>query len=292
MTPASWHPFDVAQNQAVWDNVQRATAGADALPAREAARRAGWTARENAAMQAVDPQVFAADLARLRAQLDVARRSPAGMNQMRGVVDEIMSQLDTLGPQGFTPQHLAALRSRMAGAIRGRADDPFATAPKTDPFYMSLRDEMDVILNRATGGEWQDVPAGYAAELRPVAEAKGLAAIHGKFVTPEGVITVGELGGAPRVTEARLRQALKAGGENRFGNVLTPGVRDQLEGTLDAVRSSQIPGAAQDHWHVRRQQYGYGRDERGVALRAAQRLWGGRHDHGHDPHALSAWSAP
>jgi hypothetical protein len=66
---------------------------------------------------------------------------------------------------------------------------------------------MEAILNRATGGKWQEVPAGYRLESGPVAEAKGLAAIHDKFVSPSGVINVGELGGVPRVTEARLRQA-------------------------------------------------------------------------------------
>ena len=81
---------------------------------------------------------------------------------------------------------------------------------------------------------------------------------------------MGELGGAPRVTEARLRQALKSGGENRFGNVLTPPVREQLEGTLEAVRAAGFPtqlkttgtsGGGIEHRH--------GRDERRQALRGA-----------------------
>jgi hypothetical protein len=237
--PEAWHPFDVRQNQAAWENVQRATAGADDLAAREGTRRLGWTTREAEAMANLRPRNWGSDKARFRAALDAAERSPAGQNEMRPVIREIMRQMDELGPE-FGPQHMARLRSRMAGAVKGRPDgDVFASAPRGDPYYLSLRDEMDRILNRATGDKWRRVLEGYAAESAPVAEARGMARIREQFVSPEGIARA-EVSGTPKVTQAQLARGMVAGGENRFGDVLGAEPRGMLQGTLDALRSQGI----------------------------------------------------
>jgi hypothetical protein len=192
-------------------------------------------------MANIKPRNWSRDQAAFADALEVASRSPAGQNEMRPVIAEIQRQMRELGPQGFTPQHMARLRSRMAGSIKGAGDDVFANAPKSDPYFMSLRQEMDDILNRATGNKWQKVPEGYAAQSAPVAEAQGLQGIREAFVSPQGVTKVGERGGVPHVTEGKLRTVLSNSGENRFGDVLSDEPRTVLNATLDALRRADFP---------------------------------------------------
>jgi hypothetical protein len=237
--PAEWAALDADTDRAVWRNIEQATSNADDLERLRAVRSQNWIDRQTQAVQSARADRFQKELADFYQNLEQALRSPPGQNQMRPVLLEIKRQLDELGPD-ITPEHLMTLRANMQGAIKGTPDNPFATAPRTDPYYISLKQELDRILNDVTGGKWQDVVAGYAADSVPVQAAKSSKAIREAFVTPEGVLRSGDLGGVPRVTEARLRQALAAKGESKFGDALDPSSRRVLEKTLDALNRQNI----------------------------------------------------
>jgi hypothetical protein len=237
--PDRWHDFDVNQNRAVWNNVEHATQGADDLATREATRRTGWPTREREALAHLDPGVWAQEKTQFRAALDQALQSPSGQNQMRRPILEMIRQMDELG-DNFTPAHMTALRTEMSSGVRGRGESVFATAPRADPLYQSVRDEMDRILNGATGNRWQNVLDGYIDESKAVNQAKSMKGIRESFVSPEGVIKAHPLGGVPQVTEAKLRQTVARAGENRFGDQLGPQSRGVLENTMEALNRANF----------------------------------------------------
>jgi hypothetical protein len=161
---------------------------------------------------------------------------------MRPVLHEIIRQMDELG-KDFGPQHLAALRSRMAGRVRGSPTDPFTSAPMGDPAFISLRKEFDDILSHVTGGKWDAVNAGYRESSIPLAQAKAETMVKGRFMTPEGLPRTSAPEGFPTVTEHPLRGALASlQMKNTRGTAPTfaPDSERVLTGTLDALNRQNI----------------------------------------------------
>lgn len=285
--PAAWSPFDDQSAAAVWNNVERGTANAADLGEHQAARSAGWNDRATAAFNNLKPRNWKNELEGFKANIEQAKMSPAGQNQMRGVLNEIDRQITELG-DNITPQHLAALRAQMSGAIKGAPDSPFATAPRSDPYYISLKDELDRILNQSTGGKWQRVPEGYAADSVPVGAAKTSQAIRETFMTPQGITRGAERGGVPNVSAARLSQTMAKNAEHpRFGDQMAPESRDILQATLDALRGKdylqQVKGTgtsgggsdtvmnAMNVYAQRRA--GHGGSDSGAIMSALKSLW-------------------
>ena len=242
-SPDEWAAFDRGQRQKVFENVEQGTARAGTEDALRTQRSADWQSNVAEAMKGVKPKVWEREVAQLRANLDTALRSPQGQNEMRPVLNEIIRQMDELGPE-FSPQHLAALRSRMAGSVRGSPADPFTSAPRADPSFISLRQEFDNILNATTGNRWQRVLEGYKRSSVPVAQAKAETQVQRHFETPEGtprVPTAPE--GTPIVTETSLRRAItQPEVKNRYGTAPTfaPESERVLKGTLEALQRQNI----------------------------------------------------
>lgn len=247
--PAAWEPVDAATNKGVWENVQRGTARAGDVDELRAARGAGWQEREAAAMGNLKPRNWQREMDDFTAKLEQAATSPAGQNELRPVIAEIQRQIADLGPN-FSPQHLARLRSRMASGVRGSPNDPFASAPKSDPYLLSLRDKMDDILNKSTGGKWERVLKGYAEESIPVQQAKAEAAVRGHFVTPEGTFKRPAKGDVPDVTEAQLRSAVtKLEGANKFPDrspTFSPESGSRLKATIQALEQRNLVKRVKD----------------------------------------------
>lgn len=240
--PAEWQVADQARQNALWDVIQRGTANARNVGDLAAARSQGWQENTARAMGNLKPRNWAREVAALRENLNQASLSPAGQNQMRPVINEISRQMNELGDQ-FGPEHLAALRARMSGAVRGAPDDPFRSAPTTDPYYQTLKREFDRILNESTGGRWQRVPQQYAEQSVPLSQARASQRLREQFVTPEGTSRVPETDvGSPIVTSARLRQTRSAlEGQNRYRNpTFSPETTQALEGAGEALRRADI----------------------------------------------------
>ena len=237
--PAAWRALDEDTAKGVWETLERGTANAANLAEHRAARQSDWFTNTTRARDAVDPAMWSNEMVGFQARLAEAARSPAGQNEMRGVVKEIERQLADLGSE-FGPEHLMRLRARMAGQVKGSPDDPFRAAPKTDPYFISLRDEMDRILDDVTSGQWSPVNESYAAGSKPVTASKASQAVRDTFLTPEGIARAGEIGNVPKVTEHTLRRTMARLGENKFGDALAPETRNRLTHALDALRRQNI----------------------------------------------------
>ena len=241
-SPTDWSRFEKGQRGDVWENVQEGTRRAGTEGEHRLARAEDWRGNVEHAMRGAKPKVWEREVQQLRANLDQALRSPEGQNQMRPVLNEIIRQMDELGPE-FTPQHLAQLRARMAGSVRGSPTDPFTSAPVSDPTFISLRKEFDNILNATTGGRWDKVLSGYKEGSVPVAQAKAETMARGKFMTPEGTPRVTASEGTPQVTEHALRQAIAVPeAKNVRGTAPTfaPESERVLKGTLQALERQNI----------------------------------------------------
>jgi len=238
-----WSGFDQAQKKALWENVEKGTQRAGTEGEARATRAGLWRTNTADAMKAAKPKVWESEMPQLRANLEQALRSPQGQNEMRPVLNEIIRQMDELGAE-FSPQHLAALRSRMAGKVRGSPNDPFTSAPMSDPAYISLKKEFDDILNATTGNKWQRVVDGYREASVPVAQAKAESLVKGRFMTPEGMPRTTASEGVPSVTENALRGAVtKPQVANRGTSpTFAPESERVLKGTLEALERQNILG--------------------------------------------------
>lgn len=241
-SPGEWSNFDAAQRREVWENVLEGTRRAGTEGEARLQRAADYDTNAARVARGIKPKVWEREVAQLRQMLDVAARSPQGQNQMRPVIAEIARQMDELGPD-FSPAHLAELRHRMAGKVGGSPDDPFRSAPHTDPAFISLKKEFDDILNAASGGRWEKVISGYREGSIPVAQAKAETMAQRRFISPEGTPRVTSSEGIPKVTENALRQAIAVPElKNVRGTAPTfaPESERVLKGTLAALERQNI----------------------------------------------------
>lgn len=232
--PADWLPFDQAQNKAVWGNVENATANAKDLDQLRQVRSKNWASNMQDALDNFKPKKWAPVMDQLYDDVSSKLDSPAGQNEMRPVFSEIKRQMDELGPQ-FGPEHLAALRAKMQGSISGNPADPFASAPRSDPSFIALKNKFDEVLNDVTGDKWSKVNAQYAKDSIPITAAKSSQAIQNTFVTPEGVFRKTTSGDVPKVTQTGLNSAMARYGESKYGNALAGDTRNRLEATSNAL---------------------------------------------------------
>lgn len=239
--PAAWAEKDADTGRAVWDQVERATENLADIPAHKTVRRSNWAARSTEAMNAVDPQVWQQEAGALRQAIDQASRSPEGMIRLKPTLAVIRDVMDS---PDFSPQHLAELRKVMGQSVKGPSmpGQAFDRSVQNDPLYLSLRDAMDDVLSKSSGGKWDRVNPGYRADSTPINQGEASAAIRARFENPTtGEAVAGEIGGVPKVSAHRLSQAMNARGVvSKFGDELAPGSRNRLTATMDALRKQGI----------------------------------------------------
>jgi hypothetical protein len=239
-----WHAFDQTQGQKVWENVQRATAEAEDLAARKAARSENWDSNWAKAEANTRPRNFASLMGKLKLSLAEAAGSPDAVNKQ---VMEALKSIDEivvgLG-QDFSPAHLQKLRAEFNGKVVPMADNALKAAPRDNPAIISLIQEMDDILNKSTGGKWDKVRKGYAADSEKVYASKAAGRVREAFIdTPTGRVQGRTLGDpdTPAITQAGLGRAMNAAREPRTNKLLLSGPAEQrLQATLDALRRQDI----------------------------------------------------
>lgn len=241
---ANWYDFDQTQSRAVWDEIQRATRGADDVGARRALRSDNRATLVNQAMSTVNEPAFARDLAGFRGNLDLAMRTPEASNPaVRSMLTALADEVDRLGPD-FTPQHLATIRANLASKAPMVPTNAYQAAPRESPATMSVMREVDNILNNATGGRWQPVLEGYKRDSDIVRSSQAAGKVRAAFVDPatgrvRGV-AADVAGDVPKVTEAGLGRALDAARGPRRELVMDPTADARLQAVLDALRQQNI----------------------------------------------------
>lgn len=241
---ANWYDFDQTQSRAVWDEIQRATRGADDVGARRALRSDNRATLVNQAMSTVNEPAFARDLAGFRANIDLAMRTPEASNPaVRSMLTALADEVDRLGPD-FTPQHLATIRANLASKAPMVPTNAYQAAPRESPATMSVLREVDNILNNATGGRWQPVLEAYKRDSDIVRSSQAAGKVREAFVDQatgrvRGV-AADVAGDVPKVTEAGLGRALDAARGPRRELVMDPTADTRLQAVLDALRQQNI----------------------------------------------------
>jgi hypothetical protein len=241
---ADWYDFDQQQARAVYDELTRATRGADDIGARRDLRSSNRQVLVNQAMATINEPAFARDLAAFRSNLDLATRTaeasnPAVRNMLTAVADEI----DRLGPD-FRPEHLATIRANLAAKAPALPTTAYQAAPRDSPATMSVLQEVDSILNNATGGRWSPVLQSYKRDSDIVRSSQAAGQVRESFIDPatgrvRGV-SADAGGDVPKVTEAGLGRALDKARGPRRELVLDPTTNARLEAVLGALRAQNI----------------------------------------------------
>lgn len=240
---ANWYDFDQAQARSVAGEFDRATAEAGDLVSRRAAREANIQANKAAAFGAADRAQFGNELGAFRNNLQQAMQSaeasnPAVLNMLRSIDSEI----ERLGP-AFGPEHLATIRHNLSGKGNSLSPNAYQSAPRDSTATRSVMQEVDNILNNTTGGRWQNVVSGYAADSAPVAASKAAGRVREAYYDPTGRVrgvSADPFGDVPKITEAGLNRAMDAARGPDKATLLSDPSRQRLEAILDALRQQNI----------------------------------------------------
>lgn len=239
---ANWYDFDQNQARAVAGAFDNATAEAADLAARRATRGTNWETNWAAAQAGADAVKFAKDLPQFRANLDVALRSPEASNPAtRGMLEAIAADIDRVTSQGipYTPAHLQQIRANLSAKWHPKNDTAFTKADRSSPARLSVMQEVDNILNNATGGKWSDVVGGYAADSKLVEASKAAGRARNQFYDPQTGRVLGvsadPSGDIPKITEAALGRSINAG-KGQFST----DAETRLAAILDALRAQNI----------------------------------------------------
>lgn len=243
-TPEQWTGFDQAQGKAVFDNVLSATSDAADLAARKAERAANWQEAWQKAAANQKPRLWVQRMGQLGSDIETALKSPEASNpDVRRTLEQLRDEVIRVG-QDFSPAHLQQIRANLNGKVQPMSPDAFKSAPRDNPAIISLKQELDDILNVSTGGKWQKVLEGYAKDSGAVREAAAASKVRGAFVDADtGRIlgrTLDSAGEVPVITDAGLSRAMNAARLPDKSLALSPDANARLEATIDALRRQAI----------------------------------------------------
>lgn len=240
----AWFEFDQRQGKAVFDNVMRATGEADELGKRAGERGDNWKAAWEKASENFKPRLWQQRMTQFGADMETALRSPDASNpNVRQVLEAINAEMDRVGPD-FSIGHLQQLRANLNGKVQPMSPDVFKSAPRDNPAIISIKKEMDDILNTATGGKWQKVLEGYSKDSEKLHASKAASKVRGSFIDREtGRVAVTALdpkGEIPRITEAGLNRSMNAARLPDGSLALSPESNNRLMATMNALRAQNV----------------------------------------------------
>lgn len=242
--PAPWYEFDQKQGKAVFDNVLSATKEAEEIGARAKTRSSNWDIAWQKATENEKPKIWQWGMQRFVSDLDNAMLSAEASNpQVMASLKQIKGEIERLGDK-FTPSHLQQLRAELNGKANPLSASPLKTASRDTPAIISLKNEMDSILNASTGGKWQKVIEGYSRDSRILEEARAAQKVRNSYVDPDtGRIRAKALdpsGDVPIITESGLGKAMDMARAPNKSLMLSDPANQQLEATLGALRRQAI----------------------------------------------------
>lgn len=232
----AWAPFRQAQHDARYEALQKATAGADDLPAATAARTASTDPLREAALREASGVDYTSPV---QAATTWMREGKAGANP---AVKQITAYVDgELANPSMTPERLYEVRKTLTDKLNGksRIGDELSAATKTARREtMALIGAIDDALDGATGGKWKPYLAEYASKSGEVNSAKAQKLIRETFDREGASATAG----VPDVSGFRLGKAVEKHGQNSYGTTLDAGAKariDELRGNLDMSEGLQ-----------------------------------------------------
>lgn len=241
--PDAWYGFDKSQAKASYDNVLKATQEAELLADRAAQRGENWRDAWEKASSAMKPRIWQRRMTQFGADMETALRAPESSNpSVRAVLQEINSEFDRLGPN-FGIGNLQQMRANLQGKQVMTPGDAFKSAPRDSPAIISLKKEMDDILNAVTGGKWQKVIEGYAKDSGSLHAAKAAQKVRNAYTDAETARVLGPVIGSdsPLVTAANLTRAMNSARVPQTNSLALSGPANQrLEATLAALRRQGI----------------------------------------------------
>jgi hypothetical protein len=243
---ANWSEFDERQAREVADEVRRATREAQKLRQRKEARRAGWAedwARVSGSAQLGE---FAGDLAKLRNSLDDAMlgqeaSNPTVLKMLKAISDDIDRVTGAGAP--YTPGHLQQIRANMAAKFSPFNPNALAGAPRDSAARLSTMQQIDEILNRATGGQYQTVLENYARRSRLIDASKAAGRVRETFYGPSDRVlgvAADAAGQVPKITESGLGSAMNRARGKDGASQLSPRAEARLNVVLEALRRQNI----------------------------------------------------
>jgi hypothetical protein len=221
----------------------QATGEAGELGARKAARGDAWKESWLKAQDNIKPKLWVQRMTQFGEDLATASRSAEASNpEVLNVLKAIESEIDRVGP-AFSPGHLQQIRANLQGKVQYTSPNVFKSAPRDNPAIISLKKELDDILNVSTGGKWQRVIEGYAKDSEKVAQSAAAGKVRSAYLDETGRVrgvSADAAGDIPKITQAGLGRALDAARMPDGSVALSQDASARLAATLEALRRQDI----------------------------------------------------
>lgn len=244
---ANWAGFDETQARAVADEVRAGTSEADRLALRRRNRGATWDRNWADAQAGANLGQFAGDLAQFRNGLDNALLGPEASNPtVRSMLQAVSDDIDRVVGAGgqYTPAHLQQIRANLSAKFNPMQPNALAGAPRDSAARISTLQQVDDILNRATGNKWQTVIDDYARQSGLIDAAKAAGRVRGSFYDPSTGRVLGvaadAAGDVPKITETGLGRAMSRGAGRDGASQLSSRAQARLDAVLGALRQQGI----------------------------------------------------
>lgn len=240
----AWAPFDENQARAVFKNVQDATWEAEQLGKRLGERSENWNTLWTKAAESQKPRIWVQRMDKLMRDLDQAMQSAQSSNpSVRAALEEIRNDISRIGP-AYTPSHLQVMRANLNGQANALSPSALKQADRSSPAIISLKKELDDILNVSTGGKWQNVLQQYRNDSALVDQARAAAQVRGKYVDEATGAVRGKVadrsGDIPVITSSSLDSVINATRAKDLSPRLGAEAHQRLSATLEALRRQEI----------------------------------------------------
>lgn len=244
---ANWAEFDENQARTVADEVRAGTSEADRLSLRRRARGSTWDRNWAEAQAGADLGQFAGDLAQFRNGLDNALLGPEASNPtVRSMLQAVSDDIDRVVEAGgqYSPAHLQQIRANLSAKFNPMQPNALSGAPRDSAARLSTLEQVDNILNNATGGKWQTVVDDYARQSRLVNASKAAGRVRDSFYDPSTGRVLGvaadAAGDVPKITEAGLGRAITRANGRDGATQLSSRAQTRLDAVLAALRQQGI----------------------------------------------------
>lgn len=151
-----------------------------------------------------------------------------------------LNKPDTLQTPGRAYEARKVISDALNAKVGVPLDELGASVKSAGVSSGALKGSIDTALDKASGGLWQQYLDGFAASSKDVNSTQALNNIRSEL---EDKINGGAVdgNGNPKITRAYLKQVIERNSTNKYGDLILPGAKNQLDNIMSAAQQMEAP---------------------------------------------------
>ena len=260
MNPAlgpAWAQFDTGQNTGLFNALQNVVAPAtdEAVALAQSARNNATQYSRKAALALADQGSLEAGTSRdaagtfagpIRAQVNQQMAGEAAANPAARSLANFVLGPNNIPSEGATAGRAYETRKILTGSLNKNVginpSEIEAAAKSAGATTGAIKGAIDESLNKASGGMWQQYLDEFKASSKDVNSIQALNDIRSDLAKKiEGGAI--DSNGNPKITRAYLKQVIEKNSTNKYGDLILPGPKSELNNILNTAQQIEAPQA-------------------------------------------------